>query len=59
MRSADTSSGAALVSVFGPLGLLAPSMSSVAPAITSFQRIPRCARAIERMLPPDPPPPRA
>jgi hypothetical protein len=59
MRSADTASGAALVSVFGPLGLLAPSTFSFAPAIVNPHGAPTRVTAIDRTLPPEPPPPRA
>jgi hypothetical protein len=59
MRNADNRSGVALVSVFGPLGLLAPSTFSSAPAIVNLHATLTPAAAIDRMRPPDPPPPRA
>jgi hypothetical protein len=59
MRSADIASGVALVSVFGPLGLLAPSTFSLAPAIVNPHARPVRLLAIDRTLPPDLPPPRA
>jgi hypothetical protein len=58
MRSADTASNAALVSVFGPLGLLAPATFSLAPSIVNPHGVPTRILAIDRTLPPDPPPPR-
>jgi hypothetical protein len=59
MRSGDSASGVAVVSVFGPLGLLAAPAVSLSAAIVNAYRLPARASAIERMRPPDPPPPRA
>jgi hypothetical protein len=59
MRSADPGSTVALVTIVGPLGLLAAAHVSLLPTIPTSHRGCTQAAAVDRVLPPDPRPPRA
>ncbi len=59
MRSAHSTADAALLSLLGPLGLVPSTKVLINPPLSETLALVECGTAIERLLSPDSPPPRA